>query len=73
VQALVRNRYAAARFVQNIYRGWSLFGIVLTGALIANGSGSRAAPPGRAVPPALFAFFCVGLFLSSAWLTCVCK
>jgi hypothetical protein len=49
--------------VQNIYRGWSLFGIVLTGALIANGSGSRAAPPGRAVRPALFAFFCVALRL----------
>jgi hypothetical protein len=50
--------------VQNIYRGWSLFGIVLTGALIANLALAvvlrrRGAP----FVLALFAFFCVALTL----------
>jgi hypothetical protein len=50
--------------VQNIYRGWSLFGIVLTGALTANLALAvvlrrRGAP----FVLALFAFFCVALTL----------
>jgi hypothetical protein len=50
--------------VQNIYRGWSLFGVVLIGALIANlalallqrGRGARFVL-------ALFAFLCIALTL----------
>jgi hypothetical protein len=50
--------------VQNIYRGWSLFGIVLIGALIANLAlalllGGRGAP----FALALFGFFCIALTL----------
>jgi hypothetical protein len=46
--------------VQNIYRGWSLFGIVLIGALIAN-LALALLLRGRGAPfaLALFAFFCM--------------
>jgi hypothetical protein len=50
--------------VQNIYRGWSLFGIVLIGALIAN-LALALLLRGRGAPFALvlFAFFCIALTL----------
>jgi hypothetical protein len=50
--------------VQNIYRGWSLFGAVLIGALIAN-LALALFLRGRGMPfvLALFAFLCIGLTL----------
>jgi hypothetical protein len=50
--------------VQNIYRGWSLFGIVLFGALIAN-LALALLLRGRGAPfaLALFGFFCIALTL----------
>ena len=50
--------------VQNIYRGWSLFGIVLIGALIAN-LALAVMLRGRGAPfiLALFAFLCIALTL----------
>jgi hypothetical protein len=50
--------------VQNTYRGWSLFGIVLIGALIAN-LALALLLRGRSTPfvLALFAFLCIGLTL----------
>jgi hypothetical protein len=50
--------------VQNIYRGWSLFGIVLIGALVAN-LALALLLRGRGAPFALavFAFFCIALTL----------
>jgi hypothetical protein len=50
--------------VQNIYRGWSLFGIVLIGALIAN-LALALLLRGRGAPfaLALFGFFCIALTL----------
>jgi hypothetical protein len=50
--------------VQNIYRGWSLFGTVLIGALIAN-LALALLLRGRGAPfaLALFAFFCIALTL----------
>jgi hypothetical protein len=51
--------------VQNIYRGWALFGIVLFGALIAN-LVLAILLRGRGTPFvfALFAFFCIVLSLA---------
>src|SRR5262245_18334893 len=48
--------------VQNIYRGWSLFGVALIGALIANLALARR---GRGSPfvLALFSSLCIGLTL----------
>ena len=50
--------------VQNTYRGWSLFGIVLMGALIAN-LALALLLRGRGAPfvLALFAFLCIALTL----------
>src|SRR5262245_64051563 len=50
--------------VQNTYRGWSLFGVVLIGALIAN-LALALLLRGRGAPfaLALFAFLCIGLTL----------
>jgi hypothetical protein len=50
--------------VQNIYRGWSLFGIALIGALIAN-LALALLLRGRGAPfvLALFAFLCIALTL----------
>jgi hypothetical protein len=50
--------------VQNIYRGWSLFGIVLFGALIAN-LALALLLRGRGAPfvLALFAFLCIAFTL----------
>jgi hypothetical protein len=50
--------------VQNVYRGWSLFGIVLIGALIAN-LALALLLRGRGAPfaLALFGFFCIALTL----------
>jgi hypothetical protein len=50
--------------VQNIYRGWSLFGIVLIGALLAN-LALALLLRGRGAPfaLALFASFCIALTL----------
>jgi hypothetical protein len=50
--------------VQNIYRGWNLFGIVLIGALIAN-LALALLLRGRGAPfaLALFGFFCIALTL----------
>lgn len=50
--------------VQNIYRGWSLFGVVLIGALIAN-LALALLLRGRGGPfvLALFAFLCIALTL----------
>ena len=50
--------------VQSIYRGWSLFGIALIGALIAN-LALALFLRGRGTPfvLALFAFLCIGLTL----------
>jgi hypothetical protein len=50
--------------VQNTYRGWSLFGVVLIGALIAN-LALALLLRGRGTPfvLALFAFLCIGLTL----------
>jgi hypothetical protein len=50
--------------VQNIYRGWSLFGVVLIGALIAN-LALALLLRGRGAPfvLALFAFLCIALTL----------
>jgi hypothetical protein len=50
--------------VQNIYRGWSLFGVVLIGALIAN-LALAVLLRGRGAPfvLALFAFLCIALTL----------
>jgi hypothetical protein len=50
--------------VQNIYRGWSLFGVALIGALIAN-LALALLLRGRGAPfvLALFAFLCIALTL----------
>ena len=50
--------------VQNIYRGWSLFGVALIGALIAN-LALALLQRGRGAPLvlALFAFLCIPLTL----------
>ena len=50
--------------VQNIYRGWSLFGVVLIGALVAN-LALALLLRGRGAPflLALFAFLCIALTL----------
>ena len=50
--------------VQNIYRGWSLFGVALIGALIAN-LALALLQRGRGAPfvLALFAFVCIALTL----------
>jgi hypothetical protein len=50
--------------VQNTYRGWSLFGVVLIGALIAN-LALALLLRGRGAPfaLALFAFLCIALTL----------
>jgi hypothetical protein len=50
--------------VQSIYRGWSLFGVVLIGALIAN-LALALLLRGRGAPfvLALFAFLCIALTL----------
>ena len=50
--------------VQNIYRGWSLFGVALIGALIAN-LALALLLCGRGAPflLALFAFLCIALTL----------
>jgi len=50
--------------VQNIYRGWSLFGVVLIGALVAN-LALELLLRGRGAPflLALFAFLCIALTL----------
>src|SRR5216684_1763025 len=50
--------------VQNIYRGWSLFGVALIGALIAN-LALALMLRGRGAPfvLALFAFLCIALTL----------
>jgi hypothetical protein len=50
--------------VQHIYRGWSLFGFVLIGALIANlALALLLRGPGAPFALALFAFFCIALTL----------
>jgi hypothetical protein len=58
---LARDQYFV---VQNIYRGWALFGIVLFGALIAN-LALALLLRGRGAPfrPALIAFCCIALWL----------
>jgi len=58
---LARDQYFV---VQNIYRGWALFGIVLFGALIANLAHALLLR-GRGTPfvPALIAFYCIALSL----------
>ena len=58
---LVAEQYFIA---QNIYRGWSLFGVVLIGALIAN-LALALLLRGRRAPfiLALFAFLCIALTL----------
>jgi hypothetical protein len=51
--------------VQNIYRGWALFGIVLFGALIANlVLAILLRSRGRPFGFALIAFFCIALSLA---------
>jgi hypothetical protein len=51
--------------VQNIYRGWALFGIVLFGALIANlVLAILLRGRGRPFGFALIAFFCIALSLA---------
>jgi hypothetical protein len=51
--------------VQNIYRGWALFGIVLVGALVAN-LALAVLLRGRGMPfvLALIAFFCLAVSLT---------
>jgi len=58
---LARDQYFV---VQNIYRGWALFGIVLFGALIASLAHALLLR-GRGTPfvPALVAFYCIALSL----------
>jgi hypothetical protein len=49
--------------VQNIYRGWSLFGIVLVGALVAN-LALAVLLRGRRAPFAFALFACCGIVLA---------
>jgi hypothetical protein len=58
---LARDQYFV---VQNIYRGWALFGVVLFGALIASLTLALLLR-GRGTPfvPALIAFYCIALSL----------
>lgn len=51
--------------VQNIYRGWALFGVVLIGAVIADGALALMLR-GRGTPFVLALFACLGLALTLA-------